>query len=146
MDERGKGNGIVTIERCSDSDTEKLACLNKQLIEDEKSDNAMDIGELADRMRHFLETDYEAYFFKVDGEVIGYALVNVSVSPVYLRQFLIDRKVRRNRYGQTAFGLLTKTLKTESMDVEVLSWNEAGRKFWESLGFVERSRYLRLSK
>jgi hypothetical protein len=30
--------------------------------------------------------------------------------------------------------------------VEVLSWNEAGRKFWESLGFVERSRYLRLSK
>ena len=104
---------MISVRKCFSDDLTLLAEYNKRLIEDEKSDNAMDIGELADRMRHFLETDYEAYFFKVDGEVIGYALVNVSVSPVYLRQFLIDRKVRRNRYGQTAFGLLTKTLKTE---------------------------------
>ena len=68
-------------------DAGRLAELNKQLIEDEKSDNQMDMEELKSRMETFLRTDYNAYFFLEENEVVGYALVNVHTRPVYLRQF-----------------------------------------------------------
>ena len=135
----------MVIEKCTDQNIEKLAELNKQLIEDEMSDNTMSAEELKNRMRTFLDTDYEAYFFKINSEVIGYALVNISVQPVYLRQFLICREYRRKHYGEEAFQLLMEKLNVNTIDVEVLSWNEAGSRFWEKLGFVERSRYMRYS-
>ena len=133
----------MRIEKCTYKDIDKLTKLNKQLIEDEMSDNTMSIEELKNRMKTFLDTDYEAYFFKIESEVIGYALVNISVKPVYLRQFLICREYRRNHYGEEAFLLLKEKLNVNTVDVEVLSWNEAGNRFWEKLGFVERSRYMR---
>ena len=123
-----------------------MAYLNKQLIEDEMSDNAMSVEELKSRMKTFLDTDYEAYFFKADSDVLGYALVNVSVTPVNLRQFFICRESRRKHYGETAFLLLKEKLNADTIDIEVLSWNEAGQRFWEKLGFVERGRYMRYSE
>lgn len=106
----------------------------------------MTIEQLKARMKRFIETHYNAYYFKMDTEVIGYALVNVTTTPLYLRQFLIDRKYRRNHYGKMAFDLLLEELKADSIDIEVLTWNESGQKFWESLGFVERSKYMRFNK
>ena len=50
----------MDIQKCSLDDVERLAVLNKQLIEDEKSDNTMTYDELKTRVRGFLETDYEA--------------------------------------------------------------------------------------
>ena len=135
----------MKIEKCFFGDAGRLAELNKQLIEDEKSDNHMDMEELKSRMETFLRTDYNAYFFLEENEVVGYALVNVHTRPVYLRQFLIERKYRRNHLGSEAVKLLLKKLDVSEMDTEVLSWNETGLKFWESCGFVERSRYMRLS-
>ena len=105
----------------------------------------MDMEELKSRMETFLRTDYNAYFFLEENEVVGYALVNVHTRPVYLRQFLIERKYRRNHLGSEAVKLLLKKLDVSEMDTEVLSWNETGLKFWESCGFSERSRYMRLS-
>ena len=135
----------MKIEKCFFGDAGRLAELNKQLIEDEKSDNQMDMEELKSRMETFLRTDYNAYFFLEENEVVGYALVNVHTRPVYLRQFLIERKYRRNHLGSEAVKLLLKKLDVSEMDTEVLSWNETGLKFWESCGFSERSRYMRLS-
>ena len=40
----------MLIKKCSLSDVEELAQLNKLLIEDEKSDNTMNIAELKARM------------------------------------------------------------------------------------------------
>lgn len=136
----------MNLKKCSAQDAEKLAELNKQLIEDEKSDNKMSLGELQDRMKSFLETDYAAYFFMEGGSIIGYALVNVRTAPLYLRQFFIARNFRRNHKGRRAFELLLDELKTDKIDLEVLSWNEAGLKFWQSCGFAERSRYMRFSR
>ena len=135
----------MKIKKCFFGDAGRLAELNKQLIEDEKSDNQMDMEELKSRMETFLRKDYNAYFFLEENEVVGYALVNVHTRPVYLRQFLIERKYRRNHLGSEAVKLLLKKLDVSEMDTEVLSWNETGLKFWESCGFSERSRYLRLS-
>ena len=136
---------FMEIVRCTASDAGQLAVLNRQLIEDEGSDNPMTIEELETRMKGFLETGYDAYFFTLQGEVIGYALVSTKAAPLYLRQFFIGRDHRREHRGTEAFRLLMGELETDSVDVEVLSWNEPGARFWESLGFVERSRYLRFS-
>ena len=136
----------MRIKKCSFEDVDKLAELNKQLIEDEKSDNKMNLKDLKSRMNMFLQTDYSAFFFLEDNEVIGYALVNEHSKPMYLRQFLIERKYRRNHFGSKAIELLINELAISEIDIEVLSWNETGLKFWEKCGFVERSRYMRFSK
>lgn len=81
-------------------------------------------------MKEFLETDYSAYFFIEDNQIIGYALVRNTSRPVYLRQFLIDRKYRKHHYGTQAFQMLLKYL-------EVLPWNKNGLAFWKQCGFNE---------
>lgn len=136
----------MIIKKCTLEDISRLAVMNKQLIEDEKSDNPMSIQELEDRMTGFLNTEYDAYFFMVDEDVVGYALVKNSCRPLYLRQFLIDRKYRKHHYGTEAFNSLIKYLEVKSIDIEVLSWNEAGNRFWESCGFKDISRYTRFDK
>lgn len=133
----------MQIKKCVESDLPLLAKFNKCLIEDEKSDNKMSEEELFERMKGFLETEYDAYFFHVNEEVVGYALVKNSCSPLYLRQFYIDRKYRRNHYGEQAFHELLEYLEVTTIDIEVLSWNEAGVRFWEKLNFQERSKYMR---
>lgn len=125
----------MQIQKCSSKDVAKLALLNKQLIEDEKSDNAMNLRELEDRMKEFLETDYSAYFFIEENQVIGYALIRNTDNPVYLRQFLIDRNYRKHHYGTQAFQMLLKYLDIKEIDLEVLPWNKSGLAFWKHCGF-----------
>ncbi len=134
---------MMNVRKCELKDVEMLAILNKQLIDDEKSDNPMNVKELEERMKGFLATDYQAYFFEVDDNIVGYALVKTTCTPLYLRQFLIDRKYRKQHYGTEAFRSLMELLCVDNIDIEVLSWNEAGKRFWESCGFSEISRYMR---
>jgi ribosomal protein S18 acetylase RimI-like enzyme len=117
--------------------------MNRQLIEDEKHDNTMDIPQLRDRMREFLVSGYVAYLFADGADILGYALVNIKKDPPYLRQFFICRNVRRLGYGRRAFHALLETLSADTIDLEVLVWNEPGAAFWHSLGFQERSVYMR---
>ena len=133
----------MIIEKCTLKDISQLASLNKQLIDDEKSDNPMNMSELEERMSGFLSSEYDAYFFVVEEKVIGYALVKNTCNPLYLRQFLIDRDYRKKHYGTEAINALMKYLNIESIDIEVLSYNERGIRFWESCGFQEISRYMR---
>lgn len=133
----------MKIRLCTAADVPRLALLNKQLIEDENSDNPMTLSELEDRMRWFLETEYNAYFFSVEESVVGYALVRRTARPLYLRQFLIAREHRRRSYGKQAVALLLRTLGTKEIELEVYSWNERGIRFWESCGFAPRSICMR---
>lgn len=133
----------MKIVKCTEADVALLTKFNKCLIEDEKSDNKMSVDELYQRMQTFITTEYNAYFFKEGEDVIGYALVKNNCEPLYLRQFYIDRMYRGKHYGQQAFEALLKHLGVSTIDIEVLSWNEAGIRFWEKLGFRERSRYMR---
>ncbi|NIK70576.1 MULTISPECIES: GNAT family N-acetyltransferase [unclassified Paenibacillus] len=136
----------LTIRMGCEADLELLADLNQQLIEDEPHDNAMTVGELMERMRHFIETAYKAYLFERGSEIIGYALVDHTRQPLYIRQFFICRDQRRNGYGKIAFGKLAALLQTDQLDIEVMYWNEAAYAFWGSLGFRERSIYMRLER
>ena len=136
----------MQIIKCGEQDIPQLAAMNKRLIEDEKSDNPMNISELENRMKGFLETEYDAYFFRDGDSIAGYALVKRNCTPPYLRQFFIERNFRRKHLGTTAFKALLDYLKIESLDIEVLTRNETGIKFWEKLGFEEISRYMRYKK
>lgn len=136
----------MDIRKCILDDVPQLAFFNKQLIEDETSNNPMTIEELEERMTGFLKSEYDAYFFLVDETVVGYALVKKTCTPLYLRQFLIEREYRRKHYGREAFRALLEYLGVERMDIEVLPWNERGMRFWESCGFKEISRYMRFEK
>ncbi len=135
----------MNIRKCGIEDIETLAILNKQLIDDEKSDNPMSVAELAERMKGFLSAEYSAYFFEEGDSVLGYALVKTDCAPLYLRQFFIARQHRRKRLGTEAFHALMNFLGAGTIDIEVLAWNEAGKRFWESCGFSEISRRMRYS-
>ncbi|MBO4438683.1 MAG: GNAT family N-acetyltransferase [Spirochaetaceae bacterium] len=126
----------MQIQKCTLEDAALLSQMNKRLIDDEKSTNPMTVEELEERMRGFLSTDYSAYFFMQDETVVGYALVKDTEKPLYLRQFFIDREYRRQHLGRQAFHLLLDFLKTDTINLDVLPWNEPGLRFWQSLGFA----------
>lgn len=92
--------------------------LNKELIYAEGSDNPLAIKEVEQRMKDFLQTFYEAYFFIERDRVVGYALIKMDCEPLYLRQFLIIQEYRRRHYGEQAFQILLTYLKTDSVDIE----------------------------
>ena len=122
------------IQKCTLEDAALLSQMNKHLIEDEKSTNPMTVEELEERMRGFLSVEYSAYFFMQDENVVGYALVKDTEKPLYLRQFFIEREYRRQHLGRQAFHLLLDYLQTDTINIDVLPWNEPGLRFWESLG------------
>lgn len=135
----------IQLKPCSYEDLNLLAVLNKQLIEDEGHDNPMNTEQLKQRMKLFLDSDYCGWLFLSGGKAVGYALVNMKRSPLYLRQFFICRENRRSGFGKLFFQMLLSHLGVETIDLEVLACNERGRAFWESMGFRERSLYLRYS-
>jgi GNAT superfamily N-acetyltransferase len=127
----------------TEADLDRLAVMNKELIEDEQSDNAMNIDQLRERMQGFISADYKVYIFEEDFKVLGYALVNFAKEPLYLRQFFITRDSRRQGYGSSAFQLLMKSIEKTVVDIDVYTWNERGMSFWRKLGFKERVRSMR---
>lgn len=134
----------MNLKKCTSADLPLLAEWNKQLIEDEGSDNPMSIPELEKRMSDFLNNGYTAYLFWEGEKPVGYALIDLTKTPYYLRQFFIARDSRRKRFGQAAFALLLREPDCETIDINVLTENERGQAFWNSLGFRETWRHMRL--
>jgi ribosomal protein S18 acetylase RimI-like enzyme len=137
---------MIAIKKCTLEDALYLAEMNKQLIEDEKANNPMDIIQLKNRMADFLNNGYEAFFFIVNGEIVGYALCDMTKEPKYLRQFFIKREERRKHYGKIAFENLLEKIGINEIEIDVLKWNETGIKFWEEIGFVEQYKRMKYIK
>ena len=127
----------MQIQKCTLENVPLLAQMNKRLIEDEKSTNSMTVAELEERMHGFLGTEYSAYFFIEESCVVGYALVKDTEKPLYLRQFFIEREFRRKHLGRQVFQLLIDYLRADTINIDVLPWNERGLHFWQSCGFAE---------
>lgn len=121
-----------------------LALLNRALIIAEQSDNTMSYGALLERMQTLLASTYQAWVFRADEVVVGYALVDMSATPRYLRHFCIVESLRGQGYGTAAFTTLQTILGGEPLDIDVLVWNYAGTAFWTKLGFVPRYIRMRL--
>ena len=120
-----------------------LTVLYKELLEDEQADFTLTDAQLSKKMAAFLESGQQAYVAVADGETVGYMLVVMSRTPLYLHHFYICRDHRRKGYGRAAFSLLLDTLQTRQIDLDVFVWNERGQAFWQSLGFEPRSIIMR---
>ena len=122
---------IITIETAVPDDCPALAVMNRHLIEDEGAGNTMNVAQLAERMRDWLQKGvYTGYVFKLNDEIIGYALVDLG--EMWMRHFFICREYRRHGYGRTAVALLFNQLGTDEIGLSCLTKNEAGQAFWRS--------------
>ena len=121
----------ITVEPAALDDCPVLAVMNRQLIDDEGNGNTMAVSELETRMRDWLQNGvYTGYLFRLNGEAIGYALVDLP--DLWMRHFFICREYRRQGYGRVAVGLLFEKLGVEEIGLSCLTKNAPGQAFWRS--------------
>lgn len=120
-------------------DAPTLARMNQSLIQDEGHRNAMSLDELVERMRRWLEAEYQAVMFYDEQQLVGYVLFKVEPEWVYLRQFFIRRDRRRQGVGRAAIEWLSNNVWTDRsrLRLDVLVNNSVGIEFWKALGFTE---------
>jgi predicted acetyltransferase len=122
-------------------DAQVLGELNHQLIQDEGHRNQMTVPELASRMHHWLESDYQASIFEDDSGIIAYALYREEKDLLYLRQFFVQRHRRRAGLGRQCLKILFSQVwpKDKRITVNVLCRNQPGIAFWRAVGFTDYS-------
>lgn len=132
--------------RATPADAAYLADMNRLLIQAEGHRNPMNPAELTQRMRNWLADEYEAILFRVDQEVVAYALYRREADHIYLRQFFVHRRHRRQGIGRRAIELLKSEIwpATRPIRVEVLVHNEPAREFWQAVGFAAYSIVLEM--
>lgn len=119
-------------------DLDKLAKMNRQLIEDEGRRNKMSVLELRERMAVWLQHEYHAAMLYHGDEVVGYVLWRDDGGLIYIRQFFVDRELRRNGLGKEFFAKARQDLwHGKYIRLEVLVGNESGKKFWRAVGFKD---------
>ena len=123
-----------------------LAELNHQLIRDEGHRNRMSVGELEQRMRDWLATEYTAVLFEDGGETVAYGLYREEAGGIYLRQLFVARNRRRQGIGREAMEILRSKIwpKDKRLTVEVLVENTAGVAFWRAVGYRDYSLTLEI--
>ncbi len=83
-------------------DVPLLAVFNQKLIEDQGHRNRMTLPELEQRMRRWLQAEYQAILFEHGSVPVAYALYREEPDMIYLRQFFVARQHRRSRVGRQA--------------------------------------------
>lgn len=137
----------ITVKDAAPEDFPHLLLMNKQLMEDEQFDRPLSDDGLKKRWDEFLAGDrYRVLLFEEEKNTIGYAVVHMDRTPLYLRHFFIKREFRKRGYGTESFHKMLDFLNTGAIDLDVMSWNDRGYRFWRSLGFTERCKLLTFSR
>jgi predicted GNAT family acetyltransferase len=135
----------MTLRAHREEDLDALAVMNRALIDDQGSRNAMDLASLRRRFERLVAEGRLIDVFEREGRVVGfasYAEEETAAGPsgrqVHLHQFYIERAYRRNGLGREAFTLLAASRWPPRARVvlHVLEANPVGRRFWSSLGFM----------
>jgi predicted acetyltransferase len=140
-----RGGRVLVLRSADISDLDMLTQMNRQLIEDEGSQNPMTYEELKNRMMNWLQTEWNIDLLISNDTVVGYALYqyrnnqyNEAEKEVYLRQFFIMRDSRNKGYGQLGIELLRESRFNEvkTITIDVLETNPKGMNFWRKCGFL----------
>lgn len=117
-----------------------LAEWNHQLIRDEGHRNPMTVEQLKERMKIWLQAEYQAVIFSGD-EPVAYALYKREEKLIYLRQLFVRRDRRRSGVGRDALTILRQQIWPSDirLTVDVLSRNHAAIAFWRTVGFRDYS-------
>ncbi|NRA36806.1 MAG: GNAT family N-acetyltransferase [Planctomycetes bacterium] len=122
----------------TDDDLDLLAEWNYQLIRDEGHRNPMNVMQLKERMRAYIADTYEAIIFS-NNDDFAYALYQKTEEEVYLRQFYVTERRRRQGLGKAAMRILFTDVwpPKKTKTVAVLTQNAAAMAFWRSLGYQD---------
>jgi GNAT superfamily N-acetyltransferase len=115
--------------------------MNLQLIQDEGHRNPMQVHELEQRMHGWLSTEYEAVLFESDSGALAYALYCLNEDFIHLRQFFVDRNLRRRGIGREGVRILIEEVwpPDKRITVSALIHNEQAVQFWRKVGFLDYS-------
>ena len=129
------------------ADRGPLAAMNQQLVRDEGHRNAMSLDQLEERMARWLQDEYEAVIFELDGRTVGYALFRDEPDWTYLRQFFILPEFRRQGVGRSAMQWLLANAfpATKRLRLDVLVDNQRGIAFWHAIGFEDYCMTMEMS-
>jgi ribosomal protein S18 acetylase RimI-like enzyme len=116
-----------------------LAQMNRRLIRDEGHRNPMSDGELLERMRSWLDGEYQAIVFEDESGPAGYALFRTEPDHVYIRQFFVEPERRRQGIGRAAIEHLANHVwrHRPRLRLDVLVDNAAAIAFWRAVGFAD---------
>ncbi len=135
----------MSIRSAGIDDLDALTRMNVELRADERIDNVMTDAEVKERMWGFIRgKTYRVHVFQEESNIVGYSVVDVTRTPVYMRQFFIARNSRRRGLGRKFFHILVGLLDVDAIDVEVLAWNETAVEFYKKIGFSRRYVGMRL--
>jgi GNAT superfamily N-acetyltransferase len=150
-----RGGRVLVLRSANNSDLDILTQMNRELVEDEGSQNPMKYEELKNRMMNWLMTDWNIDLLTSNDTVVGYALYqyrnnqyNEAEKEVYLRQFFIMRESRNKGYGQLGIELLRERRFNEvkTIIIDVLETNPKGINFWRKCGFLPYSATMKLDQ
>ena len=126
----------MEIVRAGLADVERLAELNKRLIEDERHPNPMDVPQLTHRMKEWLATGYICYLAKQNGCILAYCLYRDDGAYYYMRQLYVSREHRRRGIATQLLDWLYENVWTDKrVRLDVLAHNRDALAFYERYGF-----------
>jgi ribosomal protein S18 acetylase RimI-like enzyme len=142
----------LTLRLATLQDATLLAHMNKRLVEDEGGNNPMTLEQLETRLKNWLHSEWRGVLFLNGAKVVGYTIYRLqrqefdNRDTVYIRHYFIERDYRRFGFGSEGLEKLRAEIfpKGVTIYLEVLTHNERGRAFWQSLGFSEYSVTMRL--
>jgi len=136
----------LTWRYATNADLGLLAGWNHQLIRDEGHRNPMTVAQLTERMRMWLQGEYKAVIYTMDGEPVAYALYKKEAALIYLRQLFVCRDKRRTGIGRAAFAILRGEIwpRDARLTVDVLCANHVAVAFWRSVGYRDYSLMLEI--
>ena len=129
-----------------EADLDLLAEWNHQLIRDEGHRNPMNVPQLRLRMQGWLEGEYRAVIFELEGEPAAYGLYRQGDGEIYLRQLFVRRDLRRKGIGRQAVQIFREQVWSHTcrLTVEVLTANQPAVHFWRAVGFRDYSLLLEI--
>ena len=135
----------MNIRKADISEVQKLAELNKRLIEDEQHPNPMNVQQLAQRMKEWLQGDYTCYVAEENEQIIAYCLFRDDGEYYYMKQLFVERGFRRRGIA-TAFldWMYDHVWIDKKVRLDVLSHNQEAIAFYKAYGF--RIGCLRMEK
>jgi GNAT superfamily N-acetyltransferase len=125
-----------------EADAPLLARINRDLIEDEWGGGGMSLEALEDRIRRWIaDAEYHAILFLEQEKPVAYALVSIDEDSAYVRHFFVYHEHRVRGVGRRAIEILFRDIipPTVRVTLDVLASNEAGHRFWQSVGFTNYS-------
>ena len=116
---------------------EKLAEMNKRLIEDEGHSNPMNIQQLVQRMYEWLRGDYRGYLALENNTAVAYCLYRDDGEYYYLRQLYVEREWRRRGVATRFLDWMYQQVWIDKrVRLDVLSHNEGAIAFYRKYGFT----------